>query len=145
MLFWMLFVFAPIGVAAVIALTWLVGGLGDARLTSGDVARRWLFELDPAFAVDEVVLAVDGRGAIFTGRIDGRRPGVALLVPLGDRFVSRVLGAGDVVQAAVDERGALEIDTRDLTRRRLELRLADGVAPAWLALLRELAPEGSHR
>ncbi|MEZ4451344.1 MAG: hypothetical protein R3B09_17830 [Nannocystaceae bacterium] len=145
MLFWMLFVFAPLGVAATLGLTWLVGGFKDARLEAADAARRWLRELDPAFEVQDVVLAVDGRGAIFTGEIDGREPGVALLVPLGDRFFSRVLGSGDVVAASLDEGGALRIDTHDLTRRTLRLRLEEGAAPAWLALLRELTPEGAGR
>lgn len=145
MFFWVVFVFAPFGVALVVGLAWILGGLGDARLADPGAARRRLTADDPAFVIQEVVVAVDGRGAIFTGEIDGRRPGVAVLVPLGDRFVSRVLGAGDVVDAAIEEGGVLRIDTRDLTRRTLRLRLEEGAAPAWLALLRHLAAREGRR
>ncbi|MCB9706373.1 MAG: hypothetical protein H6711_31295 [Myxococcales bacterium] len=130
-----LFIVAPLGVLGVIGLTWLFGGLRDASLASPEIARQRLAELDPGFVAAGVTLARSGAGAIFSGAGD-HKPRIAVLVPLGDRFVSRVLGPGDVVDAAVvGER--LVIRTRDFTGPRLALALGAGEAERWRERLLE--------
>lgn len=146
MLFWMLVVVAPLGIAAVLALSVAMGGLGVARLGDHEDARRLLYDHEPDFTAHEVTLALDGHGAIFTGEIDGHLPAIATLTPLGDRFVSRVFRRGDVLATSTDLLGILYIDTADITRRTLKLCLGRRAAPTWvvrvLALTRETSSHG---
>lgn len=140
---WMIFLFAPVGVALVVLLTYAVGDLGDARLADEAAARARLAEQAPGFAAEAVLLADGGRGALLPGE-----RAVGLLVPLGDDFVGRVLTPGDVLEVTSEETGAIVLRLDEATRPRLRLPFAAAAARAralaWLTPLTATAPEESE-
>lgn len=140
---WMVFLFAPVGVALVVLLTYAVGDLGDARLADEAAARARLAEQAPGFAATTVLLADGGRGALLAGE-----QSIGLLVPLGDGFVGRVLRRGDVLEVRSEETGTITLRLDEATRPRLRLPFAAADARtralAWLTPLTATAPEGSE-
>ena len=138
---WMILVFAPLGVALVVLLTYAVGDLGDARLADEAAARARLAEQVPDFTAATVLLADGGRGALLAGGDE-----VALLIPLGDCFVGRVLARGDVLEVLSEETGSIVLRLDEATRPRLRLRFAAAAARAQaLAWLTPLAATGRAR
>ncbi|MEZ4382886.1 MAG: hypothetical protein R3A79_16240 [Nannocystaceae bacterium] len=131
-------ILAPIGVLAAIGLTWIFGGLSDARLGDAEEAARRLAELEPGFESDEVTLAEGGAGALVLGRRD-RRPAIAALIPFGDRLVSRVLSPKAVVAVEAADDGVLRLRLGDYTSPRIALRLPAGEAQRWRARIEEAA------
>ena len=129
-------IIAPLGVLAAIALTWVFGGLKDARLASAEEAAARLAELEPGFESDEVTLAEGGAGAMVRGRRD-RREAIAALFPFGDRMVSRVLSPTSVVAIDAADDGVLRLRLRDYTSPRIALLLPPGEAVRWRRRIEE--------
>ncbi|MEI6486268.1 MAG: hypothetical protein WCO11_08380 [Sphingomonadales bacterium] len=82
-----LLLFSVVGVAALIALTRLFGFARPPALASDALARRLAADALPGFIPAHTGVSRDGAGALVAGH-DGR---VALVRPLGDRFVVRLL------------------------------------------------------
>ncbi len=92
---------------------WL-GGFTPAHLNSkADALAR--LKLDyPAFEEQETVLGRDGKSAVLAGASGG----IALVQAIGDRFLTRLLGPGDI--------NALFLEpSSDESSQRLRLRLND--------------------
>ncbi len=84
-----------LGVALLIWLTRALGFARAARLADAAQARRLAADALPGFHPADAVLSRDGAGALIADH-DGR---VALVRPLGDRFVVRLLCGGEAARA----------------------------------------------
>lgn len=119
--------FSVVGVALLVLLARLLGFARRPGLDSADLAARLAADALPGFAPAETALSRDGAGALVAGR-DGR---VALVRPLGDRFVVRPLKspivgrAGPVLRVRPDEPMFPETS----------LDLGDAAAMRWAARL----------
>jgi hypothetical protein len=85
-------------VLGVAVLIWLARALGFARpprIADAALAGRIAADALPGFRPADAAVSRDGAGALVAGQ-DGR---VALVRPLGDRFVVRALAGGAVARA----------------------------------------------
>lgn len=132
-----------LGIALIVAAIWALGGRAPGRIADAAGARRAAAEGLFGFVGGEVVLAVDGAGALVHAE---HGEGIAVLSPLGDRFVARLLAPGDVASLAHRGDGdvvELTIRTADFTMRNMRLRFAPAdaaQAERWLAPLRAAEP-----
>ena len=100
-----LLLFSIIGVALLVLAARLLGFARTPKLPSAALAARLASDALPGFDPAETALSRDGAGALVVAR-DGR---VALVRPLGDRFVVRPLlapivgRAGAVLRVRPDE------------------------------------------
>ena len=90
-----LLVFSVAGVAVLVLLARLLGFARPPRIDDEALASRLAGAALPGFRPAEVALSRDGAGALVAGQ-DGR---VALVRPLGDRHVVRLLQAPLVARA----------------------------------------------
>ncbi len=120
------------GIALIVLVVWLVGGLRNASIGDAEVVRRQLALDHPEFAPGELRLAADKRSALILDCSERRS---AVLFALGDRVTVRIVAPGDL--AGVGARGGdLVLTLTDLGARRLILRLGDAeAAQAWAARL----------
>lgn len=118
---------APIGVVIVVVVLRLIGGWRDAQLVDEEAARARLREQEPEFVAREVILAREGRGAVVRGRLRGRAA-VALLAPLGDRFVVQTLPQGGLRGLAVTDASTLMMKTGALAGGTITMTFADPAA-----------------
>ena len=123
------------GIALIVLVVWLVGGLRSASIEDADAIRRYLALDHPEFEAGELRLAADKRSALILDRGERRS---AVLFALGDRVTVRIVAPGDL--AGVGARGDdLVLTLTDLGARRLILRLGDAeAAQAWAARLNRL-------
>lgn len=84
-----------LGVAVLMWLTRVMGFARVPRLADAGLAERLAADALPSFWPTEVALSRDGAGALVAAG-DGR---VALVRPLGDRFVVRALCGGEAARA----------------------------------------------
>jgi len=130
-----LILIAPIGVVIVVVVLRWIGGWRDARLEEEGAARARLAEQEPAFVVDAVMMAQEGRGAVVKGGLRGRAA-VALLAPLGDRFVVHTLRPGGLRWLRADEGATLTMRTEAVASGTITMRFpSEGAAKqaqAWL-------------
>ena len=90
-----LLTFSFAGVAVLVLVTRLLGFARPPKLASAGLAEQLAAEALPNFHAAETAFSPDGAGALVAGR-DGR---IALVRPLGDRFVVRALVAPIVARA----------------------------------------------
>jgi hypothetical protein len=88
-------IFSVLGVALLIWLTRAMGFARSPRLDDAGLALRLAGDALPGFRATDAVLSRDGAGALVAAS-DGR---VALVRPLGDRFVVRALCGGEAARA----------------------------------------------
>lgn len=123
------------GIALIVLVVWLFGGLRSASIDDTDTVRRYLALDHPEFEAGELRLAADKRSALMLDR--GERRG-AVLFALGDRVTVRIVAPGDLAGVAA-RGGDLVLTLTDLGARRLILRLGDAeAAQAWAARLDRL-------
>lgn len=90
-----LLAFSVLGVVALVMLARLLGFARRPQIDDAALVARLVAEALPGFRVVETAVSRDGSGALVAGQ-DGR---VALVRPLGDRFVVRPLKAPVVARA----------------------------------------------
>lgn len=100
-----------IGVSSVVLIVHLTGGSRRARL-DGEAAARARFAIDfPEAVVAAVHLTRDGDAA-FLALEDGR---AGIVAAIGDRFLTRVVGAGDMADEPRASGAVLTLRLRDFT------------------------------
>ncbi len=112
------------GIALIVLVVWLVGGLRNASIDSADAVCRRLALDHPEFEPGELRLAADKRSALILDRSERRS---AVLFALGDRVTVRIVAPGDLAYVAA-RGGDLVLTLTDLGARRLILRLGDAEA-----------------
>lgn len=113
-----------LSVLAVFLINRRLGGFTPAHLDSATDALARL-KLDyPAFAEQETVIGGDGKSAIVVGT-DGS---IALVQAIGDRFLTRLLGPGDISALFLEP-------SDDVGEQRLRLRLNDVTNTAFKLVL----------
>jgi len=123
------------GIALIVLVVWLVGGLRNASIDGADAVCRRLALDHPEFEPGELRLAADKRSALILDRSERRS---AVLFALGDRVTVRIVAPGDLAYVAA-RGGDLVLTLTDLGARRLILRLGDAeAAQAWAARLDRL-------
>ena len=123
------------GIALIVLVVWLVGGLRSASIDDADTVRRYLALDHPEFEPGELRLAADKRSALILDRGERRS---AVLFALGDRVTVRIVAPGDLAGVAA-RGGDLVLTLTDLGARRFILRLGDAeAAQAWAARLDRL-------
>jgi len=123
------------GIALIVLVVWLVGGLRSASIDDADTVRRYLALDHPEFEPGELRLAADKRSALILDRGERRS---AVLFALGDRVTVRIVAPGDLAGVAA-RGGDLVLTLTDLGARRLILRLGDAeAAQAWAARMERL-------
>lgn len=116
MSFWLVQIVSVVGVAAVIALTWLVGWGKRARIASTDQAAA-RFRADFSSAdVKAGVVGRDGRAAVLDLGKD-----IGLVTVLGDELVTRRLRAGEAIAKTGPNGLVLELPDPTLPRVRISL------------------------
>lgn len=122
-----LLLFSVIGVALLIALARQLGFARAPALVDAGLAARLAADALPGFAPADTALSRDGAGALVAAQ-DGR---VALVRPLGDRFVVRPL-----VQPLVARAGAvLRVRPDEAMFPETVLHLGEAAASHWAARL----------
>lgn len=115
-----------LGTGLIILIVWLVIGRRDAVIADVGEARQRLGADWPGFQPVEVVLSADRRMAL---ALEARSPGdggqLGLVLVLGDRISSRLLGAAELVAVSASA-GALALVTRDPGLPRVRFDLAEG-------------------
>jgi hypothetical protein len=129
------------GIALIVLVVWLTGGLRSATIDDGETVRGQLALDHPEFDPGDLRLAADKRSALAVDRAERR---IAVLFALGDRVTIRIVAPGDL--AGVLARGGdLVLNLADLGARRIVLRLDDAeAAHAWAARLDRLLIRGSE-
>jgi len=123
------------GIALIVLVVWLVGGLRNASIDDTDAVRRQLALDHPEFEPGELRLAADKRSALILDRSERRS---AVLFALGDRVTVRIVAPGDLAGVGACG-GDLVLTLTDLGARRLILRLGDAeAAQVWAARLDRL-------
>ena len=129
------------GIALIILVVWLAGGLRSASVDDAEAVRRHLALDHPEFEPGELRLAADKRSALAVDRGERR---IAVLFALGDRVTIRIVAPGDLAGAAAHG-GDLVLTLTDLGARRIVLRLGDAeLAQAWAARLDRLLIRGTE-
>ncbi len=85
------------GIALIILVVWLTGGLRSARIDDGETVRRHLAVDHPDFEPGDLRLAADQRSALVLDRGERR---IAVLFALGDRVTIRMAAPGDLAGTA---------------------------------------------
>jgi len=133
---------APIAIGLLVFVSWRAGGLRTAALDSGEAAARIKTDYHPDFVAEETLVAADGRTALLHG---GKAGTLGLVSSLGDRFLTRTLGPGEVKSAVIEENGGdtvLVMRLDDFTCPKVRLPLPDRAAgEPWLARARKLGAE----
>lgn len=128
---------APIGVAFLVLVIWALGGRGGASFANEAEAlarlRQDFFDYDPA---DSLLDQAEGQSALFTAK-NGFEGQVALITNMGDDFVTRMMGPGDV-KALQLEGAQLSFQVNEFTGRRVTITAAPELAQKWHARLEEL-------
>lgn len=122
-----LLAFSVIGVAGLVLLARLLGFARRPKLADAALAGRLVAEALPGFAPAETAVSRDGAGALVAGR-DGR---IALVRPLGDRFVVRPLKSPIVGRAG----GTLRVRPDEPMFPETALDIGEAAALAWAARL----------
>lgn len=122
-----LLAFSVIGVVALVVLARLLGFARRPQIADAALAARLVAEALPGFRAAETVVSRDGSGALVAAR-DGR---VALVRPLGDRFVVRPLKAPIVARAG----GLLRVRPDEAMFPETALDLGEVAALNWAARL----------
>lgn len=122
-----LLLFSVVGVALLVLAARLMGFARRPGLASADLAARLAVEALPGFRAAETALSRDGAGALVAGQ-DGR---VALVRPLGDRFVVRPLQAAVVTRAGA----VLRVRPDEAMFPETRLDLGEAAAMHWAARL----------
>lgn len=130
---------APVLIGLVVLVSWRLGGLRTAALAGEEAAEARVKADYPDFVAEETLVAADGRTALLSGGMSGT---LALVSTLGDRQLTRKLGAGDVKAAAVED-GAdgpvLVLTLDDFTCPTVRVALADRAeGERWLERARSL-------
>jgi len=129
------------GIALIVLVVWLTGGLRSATIDDGEMIRRHLALDHPEFDPGDLRLAADKRSALVVDRGERR---IAVLFALGDRVTIRIVAPGDLADAAA-RGGDLVLALTDLGARRIVLRLGDvEAAQAWAARLDGLLIQGTE-
>ena len=113
----MLFVIAILGVAGIVALSWVLGDWQDARLDDPHAVSTELKKFYPDFEIADQILSADGRAAIARDQSHT----LALIFALGDQFVARILDANTL-------RG-VRVDNPDTPHSIVHVSLADPSCP----------------
>ena len=119
--------FSVIGVALLIGLARLLGFARRGGLVDAGLARRLAADALPGFQPADAAVSRDGAGALVAGQ-DGR---VALVRPLGDRFVVRLLAHPLVARAGA----VLRVRPDEAMFPETVLDLGEGAASQWAARL----------
>ena len=140
--------FSALGIAAMVGLTWMLGGLSTAVLADCDAALGLIHRDFIEFEASDGIVSVDGSAALFAP-VEGER--VGLVFAMGQRFATRLLSPGDVLSVSqVPAEGAarspspvetvhLELRFADFTQPRLRVELPVGVeAGRWRLRLEAL-------
>lgn len=114
-----------IGVAGIVLAVHLTGGSRPARLSGEMHALQRFGEDFPEERIQCVVLTQDGATAFLL--LDRGRTGI--VHGFGDRFLTRVIGSGDVAAMEGDEHG-LRLRLRDFTWKGGMFQFADAAAAA---------------
>ncbi len=122
-----LLLFSVIGVIALVVLARLLGFARRPQIDDGALAARLAAEALPGFRPVETAVSRDGAGALVAGQ-DGR---VALVRPLGDRFVVRPLKAAIVGRAG----GVLRVRPDEAMFPETVLDIGEPAALAWAGRL----------
>lgn len=129
------------GIALIILVVWLAGGLRSASIDDAETVRRHLALDHPEFDPGDLRLAADRRGALAVDRSERR---IAVLFALGDRVTIRILAPGDLA-GVVARGGDLVLTLTDLGAHRIVLRLGDAeAAQVWAARLDRLLIQGTE-
>lgn len=130
---------APIAIALLVFVSWRAGGWRTAALDDADTAAQRLKADYPDFMAEETLLSADGRTALLHG---GKSGTLALVSSLGDSFLTRRLGPGEVKAATIEEDGdgaVLVVKLDDFTCPAVRVRLSDRAAgEPWLERARAL-------
>jgi hypothetical protein len=119
--------FSVIGVVALVVLARLFGFARRPQIDDPALAARLVAEALPGFRAAEAAVSRDGSGALVAAH-DGR---VALVRPLGDRFVVRPLEAPIVARAG----GLLRVRPDEAMFPETMLDLGEAVAMRWAGRL----------
>ena len=119
--------FSVIGVVALVVLARLLGFARRPQIADAALAARLVAEALPGFQAAEAAVSRDGSGALVAAH-DGR---VALVRPLGDRFVVRPLEAPIVARAG----GLLRVRPDEAMFPETALDLGEAVAMRWAGRL----------
>ncbi len=122
-----LLAFSVIGVLALVLLARLLGFARRPQLTDAALAARLAAEALPGFRAIETAVSRDGSGALVAGQ-DGR---IALVRPVGDRFVVRPLQTPTVARAG----GLLRVRPDETMFPETSLDLDEAAALNWVARL----------
>jgi hypothetical protein len=115
--------FSVLGVVALVVLARLFGFARRPQIADAALAARLVAEALPGFRAAETAVSRDGSGALVAAH-DGR---VALVRPLGDRFVVRPLQAPIVARAG----GLLRVRPDEAMFPETSLDLGEPAALAW--------------
>ncbi|MGB0919932.1 MAG: hypothetical protein ACPG06_04840 [Alphaproteobacteria bacterium] len=128
---------APIGVALLVLVIYLLGGRGTASFKDEAAALARLQQDFFDYAPAECLLdQAEGTSALFIAE-HGYDDKIALVTAMGSDFITRMISAGDVKELAQD--GALlAFDLNEFTGRRVEITAAPERAQQWYARLEKL-------
>jgi len=118
-----------VGVSAIVLAVHMTGGSVRANIADAEAARLRFAVDHPDAGVERVVLTAD-RGTAFLA-IEGGMLG--LVEAVGDRFLTRMLGAGDILSMVRRDEVTMDITAGDFTWRGGQYRFdaaaeADAVA-----------------
>lgn len=120
-------VLAPLGVAALVFLSWRLGGFTKAALRDEAHAREIFARDYPEKQVTETIVADTGESALLA-LTDGE---LGLIGVNGDRYVTRALGAGSLREANTGE-AVWTLRLRDFALPHVTVRLpAAADADGW--------------
>lgn len=122
-----LLLFSVVGVIALVVLARLLGFARQPQLADAALAARLASDALAGFDPADAAISRDGAGALVAAR-DGR---VALVRPLGDRFVVRPLNSPIVARAG----GLLRVRPDEPMFPETALDLGEPAALAWAARL----------
>ena len=116
-----------LGTTLIIALVWLVIGRRNALIADASDARRRLGADWPGFHPIEIILSADRRMALaLAARAPGEDGPIGLVLALGDRISTRLIGAAELV-SVVESGSHLDLVTRDPLLPRLSFTPEAGV------------------
>lgn len=101
------------GVSAIVLAVHMTGGSVRASLADAQAARRRFAEDFPDAGTDRIVLTADRHAAFMA--IDGG--GLGMVEAVGDRFLTRLLRAGDILSLKRRDAVTLELTAGDFTWR----------------------------